>query len=76
MNQISKSQFKARALELFREVETTGTPLIVTDRGEPVLEIRPYKPPVEDPMAAARAALLYFDNSLDPVGEEDWEALA
>jgi antitoxin (DNA-binding transcriptional repressor) of toxin-antitoxin stability system len=34
-NRVSKSQFKARALEFFRQVETTGEPLIVTDHGEP-----------------------------------------
>ena len=38
--QVSKSQFKAHALEYFRKVETTGEPLIVTDHGKPTLEIR------------------------------------
>ena len=41
-NRVSKSQFKAPALEFFRQVETTGESLIVTDRGQPKLEIRPY----------------------------------
>ncbi len=75
MNQVSKSQFKARALAFFRQVELSGEPLVVTDRGEPVLELRPYTPPVADPMAALRAAILYFDNATSPVGEDDWEAL-
>jgi prevent-host-death family protein len=35
MNKISKSQFKAKALELFRQVEATGEPLIITDNGQP-----------------------------------------
>jgi prevent-host-death family protein len=39
-DQISKFQFKAKALELFRRVETTGLPLVVTDNGKPKLEIR------------------------------------
>lgn len=43
---VSKSKFKARALELFREVERTGQPLVITDRGVPVLKLVPYR---EDP---------------------------
>ena len=46
---VSKSEFKARALEYFRRVERTGEPLIITDRGRPVLKIVPY---LEDPEAA------------------------
>jgi hypothetical protein len=64
-------------LELFKEVETSGQPLIVTEAGQPALEIRPYKVPAPegDPMAALRGSVLYYDNCLDPVGEDDWEAL-
>ena len=35
---VSKSRFKAKALELFRQVERTGKPIIITDRGTPVLK--------------------------------------
>jgi hypothetical protein len=42
-DKISKSQFKPRALEFFREIEATGRPLIITDNGVPKLEIRPYQ---------------------------------
>jgi antitoxin (DNA-binding transcriptional repressor) of toxin-antitoxin stability system len=38
---ISKWKLKAKMLEYFREVERTGEPLIVTDHGRSVLEIRP-----------------------------------
>lgn len=40
---ISKSMFKAKALEYFCEVESSGTPLIVTHRGKATLEIRKYQ---------------------------------
>ncbi len=33
---VSKSKFKAQALEYFREVERSGREMIVTDRGRPV----------------------------------------
>ncbi len=38
---ISKGKLKSKMLEYFREVERTGEPLIVTDHGRSVLEIRP-----------------------------------
>lgn len=38
---ISKGKLKPKMLEYFREVEATGEPLIVTDHGREVLEIRP-----------------------------------
>lgn len=42
-NTVSKSKLKAKMLEYFRKVEETGEPLIVTNHGKPVLEVRPYR---------------------------------
>lgn len=39
---VSKSQFKPKALEYFRSVETTGKELVITDHGRPVLRIIPW----------------------------------
>jgi len=72
---VSKSAFKARALELLREVEQSGEPLIVTDRGKPVIEVRPVAKKSDDPFAKLRGSVLYYERPFDPVGEEDWEAL-
>ena len=69
---ISKSRFKAHALELFRQVERTGQPLIITDRGAPVLKLVPHR---EDPQAALRVlreSVAKFDAPTKPVGEDDW----
>ncbi|MFM8275725.1 MAG: type II toxin-antitoxin system Phd/YefM family antitoxin [Cyanobium sp.] len=77
--QVSKSQFKAHALELFRQIEASGEPLVVTDHGRPTLEVRPYRPsqsPSDDPLEQLRGSLLRYDHPLDPVAEGDWEALA
>jgi antitoxin (DNA-binding transcriptional repressor) of toxin-antitoxin stability system len=73
--QVSKSQFKAKALELFRQVETTGEPLVVTDHGQPKLEVRRYQPHTRDPLAVLRGSVLRYDNPTLPVAEDDWEAL-
>jgi prevent-host-death family protein len=71
---ISKSKFKARALEYFRQVERTGRSLVVTDHGRPVVKIVPYR---EDPAAAfteLRESVVRYDAPLEPVGNDDWES--
>ena len=73
--EVSKSQFKARALEFFRQVEATGESIVITDHGQPKLELSPYRQPVRDPLAALRGSVLRYDRPTEPVGEEDWDAL-
>jgi prevent-host-death family protein len=71
---VSKSRFKAHALELFRQVERTGKPIIITDRGTPVLTLAPYR---EEPQAALRAlreSVVKYETPTAPVGDDDWEA--
>ncbi len=77
VNKISKSQFKAKALELFRQVEATGEPLIITDNGEPKLEVRPYpdSSKAEKILEKLRGSVLFYERPFDPVGEDDWDAL-
>jgi PHD/YefM family antitoxin component YafN of YafNO toxin-antitoxin module len=40
-NRVSRSEFKAKALEFFRQIEATGESAIVTDHGKPAFEVRP-----------------------------------
>ena len=70
---VSKSQFKARALEFFRLVEASGTPIIITDNGRPTLEIRRYQQPSRDPFEVLRGSVLRYDDPTEPVGEDDWD---
>jgi prevent-host-death family protein len=72
---ISKSTFKARALEYFRQVESTGRELIITDHGKPVLKIVPYAHDPAEALEALRGSVLRYADPLEPVGLEDWEAL-
>lgn len=72
---VSKSRFKAEALELFREVERTGKPLVITDRGIPVLRVIPYKEELEDMLAELRGSILEYIDPDEPVGLEEWELL-
>jgi prevent-host-death family protein len=78
--QISKTLFKAKALEYFRQVETTGEPLIITDHGTPTLELRPIKTlsnaeKTQQILEKLRGTVLYYEDPFEPVGVEDWEAL-
>jgi len=43
MPTVSKSALKARMLEYFREVESSGEPLVVTDNRVPVLKVLPFR---------------------------------
>jgi prevent-host-death family protein len=73
---VSKAKFKAQALAYFRQVEKTKKPLVITDRGRPVLQLMPY---IEDPEAGLkelRGTVVQYDDPTEPVGVEDWDALA
>lgn len=72
---VSKSKFKAKALEYFRQVEATGEPLVITDNGKATLEIRRINSAKYDPREALRGSLLRYDDPFEPVGVEDWDAL-
>ena len=77
--QVSQSHFKAHALELFREIEASGQPLVVTDHCRPTLEVRPYRPtdlPPVDPRQELHGSVVRFDDPFAPVAEGDWDALA
>ena len=71
---VSKSEFKAKALEYFRRVETSGQSVVVTDHGRPTLEVRPYRGVDRNPLDVLRASVVRYDNATDPVAEEEWEA--
>lgn len=72
---VSKSKFKPRALELFREVQETGEELIITDRGRPVLKVVPYTPKSDEGLLPLRNSVLKYEQPTEPVGLEDWESL-
>jgi len=72
---ISKTQFKARALEYFRQVERTRTELVITDRGRPVVKLVPFTGEPGYALLALRDSVVRYDAPTEPVGEEDWEAL-
>ena len=74
MRKISKSRFKPHALQYFREVQETGHELVITERGEPVLRIAPYRPEPATALAELRGSVIRYDDPTAPVAVDDWEA--
>ncbi|BAS28286.1 type II toxin-antitoxin system Phd/YefM family antitoxin [Limnochorda pilosa] len=72
---IPKSKFKARALEYFRKVQETGQPIIVTERGKPVLRVVPYVPSSDEVLRILRGSVLAYNRPTEPVDVDAWESL-
>ena len=72
---VSKSGFKSRALEYFRQVEKSRKPLIITDRGKPVLRVVPFSEDPEEILKELRGSVVKYKDPTKPVGESDWDAL-
>jgi prevent-host-death family protein len=74
MKTVSKSEFKAKALEYFREVERTKKSVIITDHGKPKLKLVPFQEQSqEEILKSLRGSVHKYENPLEPVGENDWE---
>lgn len=48
-------------------MEATGEPLILTDRGRPVLVVQPYRE--EDDLDRLKGTLVFYQDLLEPTGE-------
>ena len=73
--EFSKSQFKAKALEILRRVEATGEPVLVTDHGKPTIEVRRHRSLARSPLDILRGSVVEYHDPTKPVGEQDWDAL-
>ncbi len=75
MEKVSKSEFKAHALEFFRKIERTGQEIIITDRGRPVLKIIPLSAEPERLFRSLRGTVIEYESPTEPVGLDQWETL-
>lgn len=64
---VSKSRFKAQALELFRQVERSGKPITITDRGTPVLLLVPFRNHPESAVRMLRGTVVKYSAPTRPV---------
>lgn len=77
---VSKSQFKAQALEFLRNVEKSKQPLVITHEGKPVVEVIPYKEKQElsqeSILQSLRGTVLKYEDPTEPaINPEDWDML-
>lgn len=71
---ISKSEFKARALEVLRDIEQSDRARIITDRGKPTLEIRKLRQQAVSPLEVLKGTVVKYDDVTQPVSEDDWDS--
>ena len=71
--EISKSVFKAQALEIMRGVEETGNEVVITSHGKKALVIKPYKDNTVSPMEKLKGVVVSFSGPFSSVAEDDWE---
>jgi antitoxin (DNA-binding transcriptional repressor) of toxin-antitoxin stability system len=72
--QISKSSFKAHALEIMRQIEESGEAVVITSHGQPCLVLQKYQPTEENPLQLLRASVLSYENPTGPVADDDWQS--
>jgi prevent-host-death family protein len=72
---LSKSKFKPKSLEYFRQIEESGEELIITDHGRPVIKVIPYSVKPANAMQLLRNSVKSYEQPIEPVGTEDWEAV-
>lgn len=77
MEKIAISAFKARCLSMLEKVNRTGTPILITRRGEPIAEVVPPSPThaQEDWLGSAAGSARIVGDVVSPLAGGDWEAL-
>jgi len=75
VEQVSKSRFKARALEYLRRVQETGQPVVILDRGRPAVKVVPYGGDAHEILRVLRGSVRRYEHPTRPVAVEDWEAV-
>lgn len=74
---VSKSVLKSKMLGLFRQIQSTGEEIVVTDHNKPVLKITPIqnKQNVSDVFADIRGKVTYkhgHDDTTEEWGDLKW----
>ena len=74
MQHLSKSQFKLKALEIMRSVEQGGEPIIITDHGKPVLELKAYVSNDINPIERLKGSVVECEEPFEPIADNEWES--
>ncbi len=73
MEQISKTEFKAHALEVLREIEKSGKPKIITDHGKPTIEVKKLRQRKESPLEILKGTVVEYHAFDEPLVVDDWQ---
>lgn len=73
MKTLAVTEFKAHALKVLDQIAKTRESVLVTKRGEPLVEVVPYSPEIPRPGSLADA-LVFEDDIWEPLGDEMWDA--
>ena len=75
METIAISSFKTHALKLINKLQKTHESFIITKRGKPVARVIPYQSNEKKAVPGKLAdTLVYEDDIISPLNEEEWEA--
>lgn len=76
MQKVAISVFKARCLSMLEKVRRTGTPILITRRGQPIAEVTPPSPVGgEDWLGSAAGSGEIVGDIVSPIADADWEIL-
>lgn len=77
MKVVSASEFKATCLELLRNVEASGEPIVITKHGRPIAEVRaPQSKRARSPFGCMMGRTKLLGDVLSPaVSADAWEVL-
>ncbi|MFW6388014.1 MAG: type II toxin-antitoxin system Phd/YefM family antitoxin [bacterium] len=78
MKQIGASDFKARCLALIDDVNATGSPVVITKRGQPVAELVRYSGvDTQFPQHTLRDSVSFYGDVEQPIiPSSDWDVVA
>lgn len=73
---VGKAEFKAHCLRIMNEAERTGETVIITQRGKPVMELKPIKPKERKPLFGCMKGSVTIIGDLDdePAYDGPWNA--
>lgn len=70
---ISKSEFKAHALAIMRDIEKTGDHVVITTHGKPTLIVSPFITKTQPPLDKLRGSVVSYKSPTLPVSDDDWD---
>ena len=74
MKTVKISEFKAKCIEVLKQVKATGEPLVVTLRNEPIATIHPYEASTPTRiLGKLRGHITIHGDIVHTDGEDDWE---